>query len=90
MELTKLQNAELDSLKDRIELIEKNIENADIQLQLAQENSEDTTSIMKAIDSGLDSIDKMVGIQAESMGLSHDNVIDLIFDREYTLGVIKG
>jgi hypothetical protein len=88
MTLTVQQNNELDSLKDIILNIEKNIEKSQTNLELDQEleQSDDIKKYEKSIDFGLKEIKKMVSIQAEAMKLDYNLVLDLIFDREYTLG----
>lgn len=87
MILTKTQNKELDSLKNQIETIERNIENAQIQLNIAfdLEDTEKVKSIEKAIEYGNNQIKNMVNTQAISMKLDVNIVLDLIFDRECTL-----
>ena len=90
MILTKTQNNELDSLKNRILFIEKNINNSQSNLELAI-NLEAISEIKKnekAIAFGLKEINNMVTIQSEAMKLEYNLVIDLIFDREYTLTLI--
>lgn len=90
MKLTKTQNSELDSLKEKILFIEKNINNAQCNLEIAID-LEDTAEIKKnenAIAFGLKEINNMVTIQSKTMKLEYNLVLDLIFDREYTLTLI--
>ena len=87
MTLTEKQNKELDSLKNKIETIERNIENAQTNLEIAQEleDTKKVNSIEKAIEFGHMQIKNMLNIQAKAMKLDVNLVLDLIFDREYTL-----
>lgn len=90
MKLSKETIKELDSLKQKIERIESNIGNAKSGLELATEleNIEEIKELNNAIEFGLREIKGMVEIQAESMKLEFNLVLDLIFDREYTLSKI--
>ena len=87
MKISKQQNQELDSLKSSIEYIEKNIEIAKIDRELAMDldNLDEIKKNDKAIDYGLESIRKKIQIQSEAMKLEFNLVVDLIFDRNYTL-----
>lgn len=87
MTLTETQNKELDSLKNKIETIERNIENAQTSLKIAQEleDTKKVNSIENAIEFGYMQINNMLNIQAKDMKLDVNLVLDLIFDREYTL-----
>ena len=87
MTITKNKNIELESCKNQILFIEKNIERANIKLDLAIEMEEKSKvkELNKTIDFGLNKIKEIVSIQSESMKLDYNLVMDLIFDREYTL-----
>lgn len=91
MILTKIQNEELDSLKNNIETIERNIENAQTNLEIAKEleDTKKVNSIENAIEFGHMQIKNMLKIQAKAMSLDINLVIDLTFDREYTLSIIE-
>ena len=67
--------------------IERNIENAQTNLEIAQdlEDVKKVNSIENAIEFGHMQIKNMINIQAEAMRLEINLVLDLIFDREYTL-----
>ncbi len=90
MTLTAKQNKELDSLKIKIESIERKIENAKSLLSIAMdiEDTERMKQIDKSIDFGFEGINKMVIIQCEVMNMEYNSMINLIFDREYTLSVL--
>jgi len=87
MELTKSQNKELDSLKDSILMIERNINNAQTELEIAFDCEDDkkVSKIEKAIDFGTKEIYRIVKTQSESMKLEFNLVMDLIFYRKETL-----
>jgi len=87
MTLTKIQNEELDSLKSTIEYIEKNIESARINLDIANDLNDvkEINKISKAIEFGESDIKNKVRTMSLSMKLEYNLVLDLIFDREYTL-----
>lgn len=89
--ITEEQNNELNSLKGNIEMIERNIENAQTELEIAQdvEDHAKVIKIEKAINHGNDEILKMVKIQAQSMNLKPRLVLDLIFDREYMIELMN-
>lgn len=91
MTLTKAQNKELDSLKNHIETIEKKIEKAkdNMATSIEFDDKSAASKFEKAINFGYNKIEKMVGIQSQSMKLEYDLVLDLIFDREHTLELIN-
>lgn len=87
MILTKKQNKELDSIKNRIEYVELNIKKAQTALDIAQELSDTKKVILleNAIELGCTKIQNMLEMQAKSMKLDINLVLNLVFDREYTL-----
>ena len=90
MTLSNIIIKELDSLKGSILRIEKNIESAQCSLLLAVEldNKKEAKKLDKSIEFGLKEIRTMVRIQAQSMKLEYDLVLDLIFEREETLKLL--
>lgn len=85
--VTKKQLKELDKLKSTIEGLEARIaKNLDLRVVAIElENNKQISSIDKATSYAYKQIKKSVSIQAESMGVDYDLVIDLMFNREYTI-----
>lgn len=90
MKLTKKQNEELDSIKSRIEAIEKNMQNSreEIEFAVEVEDYKKARTLENSIEFGDMKIRNMVRIQSEAMKLEFNLVLDLIFDREYTLSIM--
>lgn len=91
MILTKNQISELDSLKKSILFTESVIDKAKTNLEIAIDcnDKEKIKSTERAIKFGSNKINKQVTIQALSMNLEYNLVLDLIFDRENTLEFLK-
>ena len=92
MKLSSKTNKELDALKNGILYTEKLISNAKIQLELALEIDDlesNLNKLEKSIEFGYSEIKRNVSIQAESMKLEYNLVLDLIFDRENTLNKLS-
>lgn len=91
MELTKELNKELDSCKQEILRIESLIEKATIALDLYidKENTNEYSKAEDQIKFGNKKIRSIVSCQAESLGVPYDVCLDLIFDREYTVELLK-
>lgn len=91
MTLTKTQNKELDNLKNYIESLERNMQKAQIDLEIAEDTKikDDIKKCEKAIAFGEQEIKRMVTHQSISLKLEYNLVLDLIFDREYTLEMLN-
>lgn len=87
MTLTNKINNELDACKADILRIEKLVENAQTKVEIARdcENDKDVNFFQNLINIGLEEVKNIVSIQAQSMKLDYNTMLDLIFDREYTL-----
>ena len=91
MKLTKEQNSELDSCKYRIEYLENLIEKANIALDLYidTENTSEYTKALDMVEQGNNYIRSIVSAQAKTMNVPYNLCLDLIFDREYTVELLK-
>ena len=87
MKLTKVQNQELDNCKQHIEYIERNKENAYEKLEIARdiEDSKEVARLEKLYEDAKNEIASIIKMQAQSMKMDFDLMVDLIFDREYTI-----
>jgi hypothetical protein len=90
MTLTKTQHQELDSCKSSILRIESILESAQNQLEIAieLEDKEDIKKFNRVLEACVSQRKDITRIQAESMHLEYDLVVDLIFDRENTLNYL--
>lgn len=91
MELTKELNKELDSCKQQIKRLELLIEKANIALDLYidTENTKEYTKALDMVEQGNKKIRSIVSTQAQSMNIPYDVCLDLIFDRDYIVELLK-
>ena len=90
MKLTKEQNQKLDSLKSQLERLEKRMEEAGEQMNLAIDLEDDKahneySNLYSTLEEEHISL---VKIEAKSWKVDPTLMLDLIFDREHTLRVI--